>query len=732
MKKIALVGNPNSGKTTVFNGLTGSNQSVGNWPGVTVERKSGTCTYEDFKAEIIDLPGIYSLSTVSLEEEIALKYVMSHPMDYIINVVDASNLERNLFLTYQLIDSDIPIIVALNCMDLVEKKLEEIDILELQRQLNVPVIPLIASKKHGTLDLIKYIATHQVEKQQEKLLYSKEVEHSLVQFEQYFSSRFEAIRFMEDGIKGISHLSLNDDTLQKLKKLYIEESKKYKLDFDMVLPSERYNRIISVCNNVLTRPDITRKSTTDKIDDILTHKFFGLPIFAFIMLTVFYLAFGPVGTFITDWFVTGINYFFAGIDYLVNLLGMASWVSSLISNGIFGGLAAVVGFLPQLMILFFFLALLEDLGYMARAAFIMDRALRRFGLSGKSFIPMLVGFGCSVPAVTATRTLDKAEDRKITAMIIPFISCGAKAPIYGVFAGALFASNSYLVVFSMYLLGIFVAIISAVLFKKTILRSASQNYIMELPTYRLPSVKNMWLHTWERSKGFLIKAGTILLGAFIVIWFLSYFGFHDGVFGLLSETQISESLLASIGRFIMPIFQPIGFNSWQSTVAILSGFVAKESVVGTLGILYGVTGDAVENGSLLYADIQANFTPLQAYSFMAFALLATPCIATLAALKRELGSWKWLIFSVVYELVVAYLVALLIYQLGSLGLGSVLSYIFLVVVVLFVYSMIKKVIKQKGKTCSHCQGCGMIGNCSLPQKDEYLSGLEEKHDDKIR
>jgi len=732
MTKIALVGNPNSGKTTVFNGLTGSNQSVGNWPGVTVERKSGVCSYEDFKAEIIDLPGIYSLSTVSLEEEIAMKYVMSHQMDYIINVVDASNLERNLFLTYQLLDSNIPVIVALNCMDLVEKKLEEIDILELQRQLNVPVIPLIASKKHGTIDLIKYIATHEVKKEVEQHFYSKEVEQTIERFKRNLPTRFEAIRFMEDGLKGIAHLSLKEDVIQELKNQYTEEAKKFELDFDMILPSERYNQIIRVCDLVLTRPDITKKSTTDKIDDILTHKFFGLPIFAFIMLTVFYLAFGPVGTFITDWFVTGINYFFAGIDYLVGLLGMATWVSSLISNGIFGGLAAVVGFLPQLMILFFFLALLEDLGYMARAAFIMDRALRRFGLSGKSFIPMLVGFGCSVPAVTATRTLDKAEDRKITSMIIPFISCGAKAPIYGVFAGALFASNSYLVVFSMYILGIFVAIMSAVLFKKTILRSASQNYIMELPTYRMPSAKNMWLHTWERSKGFLIKAGTILLGAFIIIWFLSYFGFHDGTFQLLSETQISESLLASIGRFIMPIFQPIGFNSWQSTVAILSGFVAKESVVGTLGILYGVAGDAVENGSLLYADIQANFTPLQAYSFMAFALLSTPCIATLAAMKKELGSWKWLIFSVVYELTVAYLVALAIYQLGSLGIGQILSYIFLVIVVLFVYSMIKKVIKQKGKTCSHCDGCGMSCNCSLPQKDEYLSSLEDKNDHKVR
>ncbi len=730
MIKIALVGNPNSGKTTVFNGLTGGNQSVGNWPGVTVEKKSGELKRGDYTAEITDLPGIYSLSTVSLEEEIAQKYVMSKKIDLIVNVVDASNLERNLFLTFQLLDANIPVVVALNCMDLVEKKLEEINILELQRSLNVPVIPLIASKKHGVNDLIDFLVTYDNLDQHHPSIYSSMVEHSIELFKQEFNTRFEAIRFMEDGLKGISHLEISEQAKNNLHDISISEAKKYKLDFDMVLPSERYNKILSICNRVLKRPDIIQKSTSDKIDEVLTNKYLGIPLFAFIMLTVFYLAFGPLGTFITDIFVSGINYIFSFIQQGITSLGMASWVSSLITNGVFGGLAAVVGFLPQLMILFFFLAVLEDSGYMARAAFIMDRALRRFGLSGKSFIPMLIGFGCSVPAVSSTRTLDKAEDRKITTMIIPFISCGAKAPIYGVFAGALFASHSYIVVFSMYLLGLTVAILSAVLFKKTILKSASANYIMELPVYRMPSAKNMWLHTWERSKGFLVKAGTVLLGAFIVIWFLSYFGFKDGVFGLLSENEISNSLLAEIGQFILPIFKPLGFNSWQSSVAILTGFVAKESVVGTLGILYGVSGDVLANGTLLFSDIQANFTALQAYSFMTFALLATPCIATLAAMKKELNSWKWLIFSIVYELSVAYIVAMLIYQIGSMGLGNALSFIFLVIVLIFLYSIIKKVISQKGRTCSHCQGCGLVDGCNLPQKKEYLNLKEEKDDTK--
>lgn len=728
MLKIALVGNPNSGKTTVYNGLTGSNQSVGNWPGVTVEKKSGFIKSGEFQAEVLDLPGIYSLSTVSLEEEIAQKYVMSQSMDLIVNVVDASNLERNLFLTYQLLDSKIPVIIALNCMDLVEKKLEEINILELQRNLKVPVIPIIASKKHGVSDLIEFISTHQIEEFSNRFAYSAKVENSISIFQKHLPSRFEAIRFMEDELKGTLHLNLSEEQKNQLKDLYLIESKKYDLDFDMVLPSERYNAILSVCQLVLKKNDIYKKSATDKIDEILTHKYLGLPIFLLIMLSVFFLAFGPVGTAITQIFVQGINYLFSLIQLAVTSLGMASWVSSLISNGIFGGLAAVVGFLPQLMILFFFLALLEDSGYMSRAAFIMDRALRKFGLSGKSFIPMIIGFGCSVPAVSATRTLDKAEDRKITTMIIPFISCGAKAPIYAVFAGALFASHSYIIVFSMYLLGIIIAILSAVLFKSTILKSASANYIMELPVYRKPTVKNMWLHTWERSKGFLVKAGTVLLGAFIIIWFLSYFGFQNGVFTLLSSDNIGDSLLAFIGKFIMPIFKPLGFGNWQASVAILTGFVAKESVVGTLGILYGVSGDVLQNGTLLFSDIQSNFTGLQAYSFMAFALLATPCIATLAAMKKELNSWKWLIFSIVYELVVAYLIAMLIFQVGSLGLGTALSYLFLVVIIIFVFKMIQKVIRQRGRTCSHCQGCGLIDGCHLPQRNQYLSNKEEPND----
>lgn len=730
MKKIVLVGNPNSGKTTVFNGLTGSNQSVGNWPGVTVEKKSGFIKSENFQAELIDLPGIYSLSTVSLEEEIAEKYVMSHQMDLIINVVDASNLERNLFLTYQLLDSSTPMIVALNCMDLVAKKLEEINILELQQSLGVPVIPIIASKKHGVSDIVDYLATHDEIRKNQRFVYSNKVETSISLFEKSLPSRFDAIRFMEDGMKGTTHLNLDSATKEKLEKLHQEEAKKYQVDFDMVLPSERYQNIIEVCDRVLKKHATEHISMSDKIDKILTNKYLGLPIFGLVMLLVFYLAFGPVGQWITSWLVLGMDFIFGLIQSGIDALGMAPWVSSLIMNGVFGGVGAVVSFLPQLMILFFFLALLEDSGYMSRAAFIMDRVLRRFGLSGKSFIPMLIGFGCSVPAIASTRTLDKAEDRKITMLIIPFISCGAKAPIYGVFAGALFASHSYLVVFSMYLLGILVAILSAVLFKKTILKSASANYIMELPEYRTPTAKNMWLHTWERSKGFLVKAGTVLLGAFIIIWFFSYFGFVNGTFRLLSENEIGSSILAYVGRFILPIFEPIGFQSWEETVAILTGVVAKESVVGTLGILYGVSGNVIDNGSLLYASIQAHFTPLQAYAFMTFALLASPCIATLAAMKKELNSWKWFGFSILYQLVIAYGVSLLVYQVGSLGLGGALSVIFFVIVVIFVFYVIKGVIERKGRTCSHCQGCSRFDGCQLAQKQEYLESKEEVENEK--
>lgn len=725
MLRIALAGNPNSGKTTVFNGLTGSNQSVGNWPGVTVEKKTGFLKHDSFEAQITDLPGIYSLSTVSLEEEIAAKFIMNNTMDLIVNVVDASNLERNLFLTYQLLDRNVPIVVALNCMDLVEKKLDEINVLELQRALKIPVVPITASKKHGISDLVTFLASYIPEPMGHPVIYSDKIESTIHAFQKEIPDRFFAIRLFEDGIKGISYLNYDEDALKRCINLYETESKKYELDFDMVLPSSRYDDIIKVCNKVLKKSDVTRVSITDKIDRILTHKWLGLPLFALIMMSVFYLAFGPVGSFITGQFVSIIQLLFGLIQTLIDKLGMAAWVSSLVTNGIFGGLASVVGFLPQLMILFFFLAVLEDSGYMSRAAFIMDRALRKFGLSGKSFIPMLIGFGCSVPAISSTRTLDKVEDRRLTTMIIPFISCGAKAPIYGVFAGALFASNSYLVVFSMYVLGILIAIFSAILFKKTILKGASANYIMEMPEYRMPSVKNMWLHTWERSKGFLIKAGTILLGAFIIIWFLSYFGIVDRTFRLLGESEIGYSFLASIGKWLLPLFRPIGFTEWQSTVAMLSGFVAKESVVGTLGILYGISGNVIENGNLLYVSIQSHFTALQAYAFLTFALLATPCIAALSAMKRELSSWKWFLFIIVYEIVVAYAVSLMIYQIGMLGLGGALSIILGVGIIGFLLVVIKNAVKKKGLSCSHCAGCNEYTNCHLPKREIIFLNKEE-------
>lgn len=729
MMKIALVGNPNSGKTTVFNGLTGSNQSVGNWPGVTVEKKSGKLNAASFQAEVTDLPGLYSLSTISLEEEIAAKYILRGDSDWIVNVVDASNLERNLFLTHQLLETGFPILVALNCMDLVAKRLDELDVSALERALGVPVIPITASKKHGISDVIDYLSTHAPTPPLFEVHYDEFAEKALTMLSSILPTRLDAIRYMEDGEKGIREILLSEEDLSKLQELSHKIANVNHVDFDMILPKARYDRILSICNEVLVKHDVYGVSQSDRIDRILTHKWLGIPLFGGIMFLVFYLAFGPIGQWITNGFVTLMDLFLGWIRQGIESLGMQPWVTSLVTNGVFGGLSAVVGFLPQLMILFFFLALLEDSGYMARAAFLMDRALKRFGLSGKAFIPMLIGFGCSVPAISSTRTLDKVEDRKLTTMIIPFISCGAKAPIYGVFAGALFASSSYLVVFSMYLMGILVAVLSAILFKKTILRGANANYMMELPEYRMPSAKNMWLHTWERSKGFLIKAGTVLLGAFIIIWFLSYFGIVDGSFRLLSDTEISNSLLGIIGRAIQPIFRPMGIQDWQATVAMMSGFVAKESVVGTLGILYGVSGDVLENGSLLYSHIQAHFTPLQAYAYMTFALLATPCIAAVAAMKRELGSWKWLAFGIVYEMVVAYLVATAIYQIGSLGLGNALSYLLALVVIIFVYSMVRKVIRQKGKTCSHCTGCSLSSSCTLPQKEVYLNKEGAKLDE---
>ncbi|XMB73130.1 ferrous iron transport protein B [Mycoplasmatota bacterium WC30] len=719
MLNIALIGNPNAGKTTLYNELTGSNQSVGNWPGVTVEKKTGKLKSNIIDANIIDLPGIYSLSTISLEEEIAAKYIIRKEMDLIINIVDASNLERNLFLTLQLLDSDIPMIIALNAMDIVEKKNEEIDYIELSNLIGVPIIPISASKKQGIEGLISRIETLDIKSIHKPNKYDDDIENTINSFDRFIKNRFTSIRFLEDGLTALDDVTLPNEDTAKLLEAFYYESKKYKLDFDMVLPNARYEKIIKLVNATHKKSDIMQETETDRIDAILTHKFFGLPIFGLIMFSVFFLAFGPLGTFITNQFVWLINQFFTFIINSVESLGMAPYISSLITNGIFGGLAAVVGFLPQLALLFFALAILEDSGYMARAAFIMDRALRRFGLSGKSFIPMLIGFGCSVPAMANTRTLDNDEDRKITTMIIPFVSCGAKAPIYGVFAGALFGGGSFLVVFSMYILGLLVAISSAILFKKTIFKSAKANYIMELPEYRKPTLRNTLMHTWERSKEFLIKAGTILLAAFIIIWFFSYFGFVDGEFRLLAESEIANSLLGSIGRFILPIFKPIGFTDWQAAVAMMTGLVAKESVVGTLGILYGVNGDVIQNGSLLFTSIQSNFTAAQAYSFMVFALLSTPCIAAVAAMKKELKSWKWFSFIIVYELVVAYLVAFGIYQLASLPTGDFLTYTFTAVLVVFVFFMVRKFIRNKGKACGDCSSCGKTSKCDLTKYIKY-------------
>jgi len=728
MLNIALIGNPNSGKTTLYNELTGSNQSVGNWPGVTVEKKSGKLKSKNVEANIIDLPGIYSLSTISLEEEVAAKYIYNKEMDLIINIVDASNLERNLFLSLQLLESNVPMIIALNAMDIVERKQETIDIAELSKLIDVPIIPISASKKIGMDHLIEKIEQFDYKKERMVIKYNKEIEFTIEKFNKYLKDRYVSIRFLEDGLKAIDNVSLSRADTAKLLEEFHNESSKYNLDFDMVLPNARYQKIIDLVNKTHKKSDLQKESNTDKIDKILTHRIFGLPIFGFIMFSVFFLAFGPIGTLITNQFVWLINQFFTWIINGVASLGMADYIASLITNGIFGGLAAVVGFLPQLAILFFALAVLEDSGYMARAAFIMDRALRRFGLSGKSFIPMLIGFGCSVPAMASTRTLDNDEDRKITTMIIPFVSCGAKAPIYGVFAGALFGGGSFLVVFSMYVLGLLVAIFSAILFKKTMFRSAKANYIMELPEYRTPTLRNTLMHTWEKSKEFLVKAGTILLAAFIVIWFFSYFGVVDGTFRLLTDNEIGSSLLGSIGRFVLPIFKPIGFTDWQAVVAILTGIVAKESVVGTLGILYGVNGDVIQNGSLLYNSIQSNFTSAQAYAFMTFALLSTPCIAAVTAMKRELKSWKWFIFILVYELVVAYLLAFGIYQLASAPLGSTLTYLITAVIIIFVSIMTYKFFKQKGRMCGSCDSCKKTSACDLTKFIKYKEEISD--DDK--
>ena len=703
--KIALAGNPNSGKTTLFNSLTGSNQFVGNWPGVTVEKKEGKLKgHKD--VIIMDLPGIYSLSPYTLEEVVARNYLITDRPDAILNIVDGTNLERNLYLSTQLMELGIPMVMAVNMMDIVEKSGDKIDIKKLSRDLGCEVVEISALKGTG----ITQAAEKAVALAQSKTVkapvhkFSQEVENYLEEIETFLGNdipeeqkRFYAIKLFERDDKIAAQLKQVPDVEAIIKKA--EEAMDD--DAESIITNERYTYIASIIKDSYVKKSKNQMTTSDKIDRIVTNRFAALPIFAAVMWLVYYISVTTVGTWATDWANDGVfgdGWSLFGLEIpgipvalegLLTSINCADWLQSLILDGIVAGVGAVLGFVPQMLVLFIFLAFLESCGYMARVAFIMDRIFRKFGLSGKSFIPMLIGTGCGVPGVMASRTIENDRDRKMTIMTTTFIPCGAKLPIIALIAGALFNGASW-VAPSAYFVGIAAIICSGIILKKTKMFAGDPApFVMELPAYHMPTVSNVLRSMWERGWSFIKKAGTVILLSTIFIWFTSSFGFVDGKFGMVED--LSQGILASIGSAIAWLFAPLGWGDWKAAVAAITGLVAKENVVGTFGILYGFA-EVSEEGEEIWGTLAGSYTQVAAYSFLVFNLLCAPCFAAIGAIKREMNNAKWTWFAIGYQTILAYSVSLCIYQLGTLITGggfTIGSVIALVVVVVFGYLLFR-------------------------------------------
>lgn len=666
--RVALAGNPNCGKTTLFNQLTGSSQTVGNWPGVTVEKKEGKVRYQTYSITVADLPGIYSLSPYSPEEVVSRNYILNERPDAIIDIVDAANLERNLYLTTQLAELGIPVVAALNMVDVIEKRGDKIDYALLEKRLGVPVVPISASKGIGINKLLeRTLAAAKAPVSGTPPVYSAEVEQVLGSMETMLSRavppvkeyrRWTAVKLFEDDKITRKQLRFEPADEKKLEILKQKIPTSRYVDREMMIADQRYRTICSVCRQAVKKgiPD-GQYSVSDKIDRVMTNKWLAIPMFFAVMLLIFYITFGPVGSFLTarvSWFIG--SWLSDKVTVLLLAAGASDWARSLAVDGVIAGVGAVLAFLPQILLLFLLLSVLEDSGYMARAAFIMDPLLRKIGLSGKAFVPMLMGFGCTVPAVMGTRILENEKDKRLTILITPFMSCSAKMPVYSMFILAFFVGSRPLVIFSVYLLGIILAVLSALLFKNTILTGKDAPFVMELPPYRLPTPQSLWLHVWERLKDFITKAGTVLLGATVIIWFLRSFSPN-----LQMVTNESQSILAQIGILIAPIFTLCGFGNWKSAVSLVTGLVAKESVVSTMQILYPTGADGTLNIALRQA-----FTPLSAYAFLIFVLLYTPCVAALSAIRREMGSLKWTSVTIVYQLALAWFASAFFYQFAVL------------------------------------------------------------------
>ena len=674
--KIALVGNPNCGKTTLFNALTGSNQYVGNWPGVTVEKKEGRLKKHS-DVTITDLPGIYSLSPYTLEEVVARNYLIGERPDAILNIVDGTNLERNLYLTTQLTELGIPVVVAVNMMDVVRKNGDKINTQELSNALGCTVMEISALKGEGVMNAAEAaIDAAKSGKTVPMHTFSGPVEHAIAHIEEAAvhhlpeeQQRWYAIKIFERDEKVVEQMELRGDAAVHIEADIKAAEEELDDDAESIITNERYVYIGELMKRCYKKKSAGKLSASDQIDRVVTNRLLALPIFAVVMFLVYWIAMGPFGTFLTDWTNDVL-----GTEWLVEIprAALEGWRVSgvlvgLICDGILAGVGAVLGFVPQMLVLFFLLALLEDCGYMARIAFIMDRIFRKFGLSGKSFIPMLIGTGCGVPGVMASRTIENERDRRMTIMTTCFIPCGAKMPIIGLIAGALFGGSG-LVAVSAYFIGVAAIIISGIILKKTKPFSGDPApFVMELPAYHVPTAGNVLRSTWERGWSFIKKAGTIILLSSAILWFLQSFGWQSGSFGLVED--MNNSVLAAIGGIIAFLFTPLGFGNWKAAVATITGLIAKENVVATFGILYNYAGELAENGDEIWALVAADYTQLSAYSFMIFNLLCAPCFAAMGAIKREMNNGKWTAFAIGYMCVFAYVVSLIVYQIGLLATG---------------------------------------------------------------
>ena len=704
--KIALAGNPNCGKTTMFNALTGANQYVGNWPGVTVEKKEGKLKSKKTKEEVIvtDLPGIYSMSPYTLEEVVSRDYVLKENPDVIIDLVDATNIERNLYLTTQLIETGVPVVIALNMADLLAKRGIKIDVKRLSMLLDCPIVETSALKGEGLDKLIDEAV--KVAKKSEidlpKDIFSEELEGAVAEVKSVLPSsvseekkRWYAVKFLENDSKVVESMKLSGAAAQTVEAQRRALEKKHDDDMESIVTDERYKFIQKIVSTTVQKGK-EKLTTSDKIDRIVTNRFLGIPIFMLVMWIVYYVSVTTVGTFVTDWtndvFVVAIQ---DAATSALSAIGAGDMVMGLVVDGIIGGLGAVLGFVPQMAILFLFLSILEDCGYMVRIAFVMDRVFRHFGLSGKSFIPLLISSGCGIPGIMASKTIEQDNDRRLTIMTATFIPCGAKLPVIALMGGVIsgevagYQESSFIAPL-MYFIGIVAVLVAAIILKKTKPFSGKPApFVMELPQYHIPQAKTVLLHVWERLKGFIIKAGTILFLACVVMWFLGGFGFVDGSFGMVEDS--ADSLMAMIGGVIAPLFAPLGFGEWQPVAASISGFTAKEAIVSTMGVLANVAGDT-EDAVNVAAGVASWFpTGIAAFSFLMFNLLDSPCLAAIATMAQQMQSRKWFWFAILFQNIFAYIVCLCVYQIGSFvtggafGVGTAVGFLFLIAILFMLF-----------------------------------------------